>query len=88
MDLKSRDLWSECSKDNMLRYTDLPYAPWRMVDADVKRHARLNCIADLLAQIPYRDTPPSPPDLSQHDWARDEDDRARMQEDSYVERLY
>jgi hypothetical protein len=30
------------------------------VNADVKRHARLNCIAHLLSLIPYEDLTPPP----------------------------
>ena len=33
--------------------TDIKQAPWHVVDADVKRHARLNCIRHLLDQVPY-----------------------------------
>ncbi|MCL1478755.1 polyphosphate kinase 2 [Marinobacter sp. M3C] len=89
MDLKSRELWAEYSnaKDEMLRYTDLPYAPWRMVDADVKRHARLNCISNLLEQFDYsRDLPPVP-DLPPREWAHD-DNRTAKPHESYIDRLY
>jgi polyphosphate kinase 2 len=89
MDLKSRELWAEYSsaKDEMLRYTDLPYAPWRMVDADVKRHARLNCISNLLEQFDYsRDLPPVP-DLPPREWAHD-DYRTAKPHESYIDRLY
>ncbi|MDZ7827920.1 MAG: polyphosphate kinase 2 [Halofilum sp. (in: g-proteobacteria)] len=90
MDLKSRELWAEYSKakDDMLQHTDTDYAPWRMVDADVKRHARLNCIADLLAQIPHRSTPPPEVELPPRKWAHDGDNRISKPNESYVERLY
>jgi polyphosphate kinase 2 len=60
MDLKSRELWIEYSKakDVMLAYTDTKLSPWYMVDADNKKRARLNCIAHLLHQIPYKDLRP------------------------------
>ena len=89
MDLKSRELWAEYSraKDDMLRYTGLPYAPWRMVDADVKRHARLNCISNLLEQFDYsRDLPPVP-DLPPREWSHD-DNRTAKPHESYIDRLY
>ncbi|PFG51687.1 polyphosphate kinase 2 [Marinobacter sp. LV10R520-4] len=89
MDLKSRELWAEYSraKDEMLRYTDLPYAQWRMVDADVKRHARLNCISNLLEQFDYsRDLPPVP-DLPPREWSHD-DNRTAKPHESYIDRLY
>ncbi len=57
MDLKSRERWVEYSqaKDTMFAYTDIKQAPWYVVDADVKKRARLNCISHLLSMIPYRE---------------------------------
>jgi polyphosphate kinase 2 len=57
MDLKSRERWVDFSKakDRMFAVTDTKHAPWYVVNADIKRHARLNCIAHLLSQIPYED---------------------------------
>ena len=65
MDLKSRELWVEYSKakDVMLAHTDTKLSPWYMVDADNKKQARLNCIAHLLQQIPYKDLLPVEIDL-------------------------
>src|SRR6266536_20448 len=62
MDLKSRERWLDYSKakDDMFAHTDTKEAPWWVVDADVKRHARLNCISHLLSMIPYRDLTPEP----------------------------
>ena len=37
----------------MFIHTDTDIAPWHVVEADVKRNARLNCIAHLLSRIPY-----------------------------------
>jgi polyphosphate kinase 2 len=55
-DLKIREKWEEVSraKDEMFVHTDLDESPWFVVEADVKRHARLNMIAHLLSTIPYR----------------------------------
>ena len=60
MDLQSRSRWLEYSKakDEMLAHTDIKQAPWYVVNADVKKHARLNCIKHLLSMIPYRDLTP------------------------------
>jgi polyphosphate kinase 2 len=60
MDLEARKHWVEYSraKDEMLEYTDTKRAPWHIVDADNKKRARLNCIAHLLRQIPYKDLQP------------------------------
>ncbi len=69
MDIKSRDKWVEYSKakDEMLKHTDTKDAPWHIVEADVKRRARLNCISHLLASIPYEDTTPDPVELARRD---------------------
>ena len=60
MDLESRERWVEYSKakDVMLKHTDRKIAPWYLVDADDKKKARLNCMAHLLRQIPYKDLRP------------------------------
>ncbi len=62
MDLASRSKWMDYSraKDEMFRYTDIKQAPWWVVEADSKRHARLNCIRHLLDQIDYEDLTPEP----------------------------
>jgi polyphosphate kinase len=65
MDLESRRLFREYShaKDDMLKFSDIPEAPWWMIPADDKRRARLNCIAHLLSAVPYEDVMPDPPSL-------------------------
>jgi polyphosphate kinase len=65
MDLEARAKWVEYSraKDAMLMYTDIDEAPWYVVNADVKRHARLNCISHLLSLTPYEDLAPEPIEL-------------------------
>ncbi len=65
MDLESRARWVEYSraKDEMFKYTDIKQAPWYVVNADVKKHARLNCISHLLSLIPYEDLTPEPIEL-------------------------
>jgi polyphosphate kinase 2 len=62
MDLEARARWVDYSKarDAMLFHTNTEHAPWYIVDANVKRHARLNVIAHLLSQIPYEDLTPKP----------------------------
>jgi polyphosphate kinase 2 len=62
MDMESRAKWDEYSKarDAMFAYTDIDEAPWYVVQANVKKHARLNCIAHLLTIIPYQDLTPDP----------------------------
>jgi polyphosphate kinase len=62
MDLRSRERWLDYSKakDDMFAHTDTRESPWWVVNADVKRHARLNCISHLLSMIPYEDLTPEP----------------------------
>ncbi len=57
VDVASRARWSDYSraKDAMFMYTDIEEAPWHVVGADIKRHARLNCINHLLQKIPYEE---------------------------------
>ncbi len=56
LDLESVTRWEDYSraKDEMFVHTDIPEAPWYVVDSDDKRRARLNMIAHLLSTIPYR----------------------------------
>ncbi|MHA1547969.1 MAG: polyphosphate kinase 2 [Alphaproteobacteria bacterium] len=62
MDLESRKRWVEYSKakDNNFSHTDIKQSPWYVVDADVKKHARLNCITHLLSLFDYEDLTPEP----------------------------
>jgi polyphosphate kinase 2 len=54
-DLYSRSHWVDYSraKDEMFVHTDIPEAPWYVVEADDKARARINTIAHLLSLIPY-----------------------------------
>ena len=71
MDLESITRWEDYSrsKDEMFVHTDIPEAPWYVVESDDKRSARINMIAHLLSSIPYQDVqrmsnctlPPRPP---------------------------
>ena len=65
IDLESRARWVDFShaKDEMFVHTDIPEAPWYVVEADDKRRARLNCIAHLLSIIPYEDVIETPIEL-------------------------
>ena len=57
MDLESVTRWEDYSraKDEMMLHTDIPEAPWYVVESDDKRRARINMIAHLLSTIPYHD---------------------------------
>jgi polyphosphate kinase 2 len=57
MDLESVTRWEDYSraKDEMFIHTDIPEAPWYVVESDDKRRARINMIAHLLSTINYHD---------------------------------
>jgi polyphosphate kinase len=57
MDLESITKWEDYSKakDDMLVHTDVPEAPWYIVESDDKRRARINMIAHLLSTIDYKE---------------------------------
>ena len=65
MDIASRGKWVDYSraKDDMFMYTDIEQAPWYVVNADIKKHARLNCMLHLLSMIPYEDLTAEPIDI-------------------------
>jgi polyphosphate kinase 2 len=72
MDLESITRWEDYSraKDDMFMLTDIPEAPWYVVESDDKRRARINMIAHLLSTVPYHEVaepslklPPRPPSL-------------------------
>ncbi len=89
MDLESRSRWVEYSKakDDMFAYTDIKQSPWYVVNADIKKHARLNCISHLLSQIPYKDLTPEPLSLP----PRQEDTgyiRPPIDEQTFVPQVY
>ncbi|WP_083098569.1 polyphosphate kinase 2 [Pseudophaeobacter leonis] len=59
MDLESRIRWEQytTSKEEMFERTNIPEAPWYIVEGNDKKRERLNCIEHLLSKIPYQDVP-------------------------------
>ncbi|MBT2969330.1 MAG: polyphosphate kinase 2 [gamma proteobacterium symbiont of Ctena orbiculata] len=59
MDLQSRVRWEDYTKakEETLSRTNIPEAPWYIVEGNDKKRARLNCIHHLLDQIPYSEVP-------------------------------
>ncbi len=59
MDLESRVRWEGYTKvkEEMLEKTNIPEAPWFIVEGNDKKQARLNCIHHLLTQVPYDKVP-------------------------------
>ena len=89
MDLASRSKWVEYSraKDEMFKYTDIKQAPWYVVNADVKKHARLNVMAHLLSMFPYEDLTPEslelPPRQENYGYVR-----PPMEDQTFVPEIY
>jgi polyphosphate kinase 2 len=90
MDLASWSKWQDYSraKDEMFAATDTDDAPWWVVDGEVKRHARLNCIAHLLDTIPYEDTTPPPVELPPRPRGDDTYERPPMDHQRFVPARY
>jgi polyphosphate kinase len=65
LDLESLSRWEDYSraKDEMFVHTDIPEAPWHVVDSDDKRRGRINMIAHLLSTVPYYDVERIPLEL-------------------------
>ncbi|WP_223475675.1 polyphosphate kinase 2 [Oricola indica] len=59
MDLQSRVRWEQYTKakEEMFARTNIPEAPWYIVEGNDKKRARLNCIDHLLNLIPYEPVP-------------------------------
>lgn len=59
MDLQSRVRWEQYTKakEEMMARTNIPEAPWYIVEGNDKKRARLNCIDHLLQQFPYEPVP-------------------------------
>lgn len=57
MDLESRIRWEDYTKakEETFARTNIPEAPWYIVEGNDKKRARLNCIHHLLDQIPYEE---------------------------------
>jgi len=62
MDLQSRVRWEDYTKakEETFARTNIPEAPWFIVEGNDKKRARLNCIHHLLEQIPYEEVPHEP----------------------------
>ncbi len=73
MDLESRKRWERYTKakEEMIKRTHIPEAPWWIVEADDKKRARLNCMRHLLGQIAYADVPHTPITLPERIRERD-----------------
>ena len=89
MDLQSRVRWEDYTKakEEMLARTNIPEAPWYIVEANDKKRARLNCIAHLLDQIPYEEVEREPVSLPERIFNPDYE-RSAMPDELYVPERY
>jgi polyphosphate kinase 2 len=90
MDLPSRERWFDYSRarDKMLAATDTKHAPWRILRSDDKRRARLNCIAHILEQIPYKKVPRETVKLPKRSMKDAYDDQASLKGRKLVPERY
>jgi polyphosphate kinase 2 len=89
MDLESRVRWEQYTrvKEEMLERTNIPEAPWWIVEGNDKKRARLNCIHNLLGQIPYEDVPHETVNLPDRVFNPDYE-RKVLPEELYVKEIY
>lgn len=89
MDLQSRRRWEDYTKakETMFERTHIPEAPWWVVEGNNKKRARLNCIAHLLDQIPYKEVPREEVELPERK-RDDEYYREPIPDDMYVPPRY
>ena len=89
MDLQSRIKWEDYTKakEEMFARTNIPEAPWYVVEGNDKKRARLNCIDHLLRQVPYEDVPFEQVALPDRVFNPDYE-RSDLPKDLYVEQKY
>jgi len=89
MDLQSRVRWEQYTKakEEMFERTNIPEAPWYIVEGNDKKRARLNVIDHLLSRIPYEEVPYEPPVLPERVHNPDYE-RRTLPDDLYVPMKY
>jgi polyphosphate kinase 2 len=89
MDLQSRVRWEQYTKakEDMFARTNIPEAPWYIVEGNDKKRERLNCIEHLLSKIPYEDIPHEKVSLPDRVYNPDYE-RRFLPDDLYVPKIY
>lgn len=89
MDLQSRIRWEDYTKakEDMLGRTNIPEAPWYVVEGNDKKRARLNCIHHLLGKLPYEEIPHDTPQLPERVFNPDYE-RRYLPDELYVPKVY
>ncbi len=89
MDLQSRIRWEDYTKakEDMFARTNIPEAPWYIVEGNDKKRERLNCIEHILSQIPYQEVPYEKVDLPERVFNPDYERRV-LPDELYVPKIY
>ncbi|MFW8595465.1 polyphosphate kinase 2 [Cribrihabitans neustonicus] len=89
MDLESRIRWEQYTKakEAMFRRTNIPEAPWYIVEGNDKKRERLNCIEHLLTKIPYEEVPGEKVTLPDREYNPDYE-RQVLPDELYVPKIY
>jgi polyphosphate kinase 2 len=89
MDLESRVRWEQYTKakEEMFERTNIPEAPWYIVEGNDKKRERLNCIEHILSKIPYEDVPYEKVELPERVFNPDYD-RKTLPPELYVPKVY
>ncbi len=89
MDLQSRIRWEQYTKakEEMFERTNIPEAPWFIVEGNDKKRERLNCIEHLLSKIPYEDVPSEKVALPDREYNPDYERRV-LPDELYVPKVY
>ena len=90
MDLESRERWQEYSKakDAMFSYTDTKQSPWYVVNADIKKHARLNTMEHMLSLFDYVDLTPERLKLPKRTSIKADYVRSPIDEQTFIPEVY
>ncbi len=89
MDLQSRVRWEQYTKakEEVFERTNIPEAPWYIVEGNDKKRERLNCIEHILSKIPYEDVPYERVELPERVFNPDYD-RKTLPPELYVPKVY
>ncbi|KGB82039.1 MAG: polyphosphate kinase 2 [Confluentimicrobium sp.] len=89
MDLESRVRWEKYTKakEDMFARTNIPEAPWYIVEGNDKKRERLNCIEHLLSKIPYEEVPSEKVTLPERVFNPDYE-RKVLPDELYVPKVY
>ena len=89
MDLESRVRWEQYTKakEEMFERTNIPEAPWYIVEGNDKKRERLNCMEHILSQIPYREIPHEKITLPERVFDPDYE-RRTLPDNLYVPKIY